>query len=83
MSHKDLIKEMEITDLRDDPAFPRLIKKFFEVTNFEIKILANRFAVSKSTIERWSNGVTSPHPAMRRPVYDACIKLMKEHFKED
>lgn len=37
--------------------------------------LANALAVSRSTVQRWTNGVAVPHPAMRVPVFAAIERL--------
>jgi hypothetical protein len=58
-----------------DEKFAALIKSSCSL-NFELRrIVADEFAVSVSTVERWATGVACPHPIVRDKI-SAFVKNM-------
>jgi transcriptional regulator with XRE-family HTH domain len=67
-----LVAQLRGADVKDDARFSELFSKAYGLLFQGVvgdKELAARFGMSRSTITRWRSGVTTPHPAMRKPVY--------------
>ena len=47
-------------------------------TDLEMSVL---FKISRPTVGRWARGVTSPHPILRKAVFDALIVEAKRALK--
>lgn len=59
--------------LRDDASFRRMVSR--ALRTIPAIRLANELAVSRSTVIRWSQGASVPHPAMQKPVRSAIARL--------
>lgn len=62
--------------LSDDKIFQSCIVSITDYLDIEDIDLANKMAVSRSTVLRWKNGKAVPHPLMRKPVY----KILKRYL---
>jgi len=70
----DLLKILsEPIDYNDDVLFQSIIINFLNIGFTRDQDLSNLFAISTPSVNRWKNGIGSPHPLMRRWVY-ATIK---------
>lgn len=58
-------------NLEDDEVFRIVVSETLGALPIEDMSIANELAVSRSTVNRWKNGKSVPHPAMRKPVYAA------------
>jgi hypothetical protein len=66
-----LMEDLKAAPTHSSDTFRELINRMVELRVFdEEKVLRVRFGLSVSSFERWKNGRTAPHPAMRRPIYD-------------
>ena len=66
----EVAKQLKTPDTNNDQAFQELIgicQVFLEMSEQD---MADKFEVSRPTINRWANGKNLPHPAMRRTIYD-------------
>ena len=48
------------------------------MTDIQMSML---FKVSRPTINRWSRGVTAPHPMLRKAVFDALLVQVRQELK--
>jgi DNA-binding transcriptional regulator YiaG len=75
----ELIAELEQAkiDKENNLLFQQMVVQCMEALSLSDHNLARRFGISRPSITRWTNGTGAPHPAMRIPVYDHFIKLLK------
>jgi DNA-binding transcriptional regulator YdaS (Cro superfamily) len=61
---------VEGADVDDAATFHDLIRQAFALrVVVSDEDVARKFAMSRPSVNRWKNGRTAPHPAVRRPVY--------------
>jgi transcriptional regulator with XRE-family HTH domain len=68
--------------LTDDIMFRNCVSETLMVLQVEDIDLANELAVSRSTVNRWKNGASVPHPAMRKPVYAALKRRAQTRLRD-
>lgn len=78
--YKDLIKELEIADINNDKTFQYLTNKVFGMIYVDKRKFAAEFGLALSTIERYKEGITAPHPTLRKRMFVYYTKLIKEYF---
>lgn len=64
-----LLEELGKPNPEDADAFHRIITSAFELSVIDEIDVAHKFGMSRPSINRWRNGRTVPHPAMRAQVY--------------
>ncbi len=70
--------EREAAAPSDDAGpFHDLIRRGFDLMVLTDANVAEHFAMSRTSIMRWRNGRTAPHPAMRRHVYAWLLRTAK------
>jgi len=74
-------------ELQQSAAAPEMAE-FGRVLNHAQKILGKSdlqmsqlFKVSRPTINRWTRGVTAPHPLVRKAVFDALLVEVRQALK--
>lgn len=73
MELEALVAQFKDADVKDDARFSELFSKAYRLLFLADKELAAKFGVSRSTITRWRNGTTTPHSAMRKPIYSFLV----------
>ena len=58
----------------DDAGFQAVLNEAMNKMNVLEGDLAREFGVSLSTVNRWSNGRSMPHPAVRKPILESLAK---------
>lgn len=76
------ITQLEMADPQDDALFHKLIRRTMELTNLDIRTMADRFDMSKPSLELWIKGSHAPHPVMRTNIYKRCISEMQKVMPE-
>ena len=58
-----------MNNINDDQAFKDTIRYALHlgITDREI---GNEFGVANSTVRRWAGGISSAHPAVRKPIFE-------------
>ena len=83
MERDELIKQLEAADPVDDVVFRSLVATALRampaITNQEI---GETFDVSRPSAQRWREGRSLPHPAMRPHIYRWFIAKAKELLKK-
>lgn len=73
----DLLKILsEPIDYNDDVLFQSIIINFLNIGFTRDQDLSNLFAISIPSVNRWKNGISSPHPLMRRHIYATLKKQL-------
>jgi DNA-binding XRE family transcriptional regulator len=62
-----LLRNLSSPDLNDDAKFLDIVRDFRLVA--DSGDFARKFGMSRSTITRWENGETVPHPALRPRIF--------------
>lgn len=68
--------------LTDDVMFRECVSDVLMALQVEDIDFASELAVSRSTVNRWKNGRSVPHPAMRRPVYAALRRRAQARLRD-
>ena len=83
LSNEDIIKfieELNNADNKNDELFCVLITKTLK--SFDLRYIEGKLArecgMPRTTVHRWANGVSSPHPLLRKHVYEIIIKEAEE-----
>lgn len=66
----ELVIRLKSADCQDRELFRELFSQACNLLDLKDEDIANRFGASRSTPERWRNGIATPHPAIRKVVYD-------------
>lgn len=76
--NQDLIAKLELAILNKDDTelFHGLVVECMQTLVLSDTDISSRFGMSRTSVRRWISGATSPHPAMRVPVYNYFIKLL-------
>jgi hypothetical protein len=61
----------------DKTVFRILVSSFMETAKFEPVDVARLCKVSVPTVNRWSRGVTAPHPLMRPSIADVMLRRLE------
>ena len=75
-----LAQRLLSTDSCDDKGFRAIMADFEFVTN--VNEFARKFGMSRPTINRWKNGHSVPHPALRPRIYRHLHKLADTKIQE-
>lgn len=75
---KNLINSLENADANDDKVFHAVIRQSVQVLEIVASDLNRPFSCSIPSVQRWINGSSAPHPALRPTVYTELIKLANE-----
>jgi hypothetical protein len=68
MTREEFKNFIENANLSDDAVFASVVKEILDYFQILPGDIGNSLRVSRPTIMRWKNGVTSPHPLMREPI---------------
>ena len=60
----------------DNDLFRRTFAEAKAVSGMSVGELAKAFQVSLPTIDRWENGVTAPHPVVRKKILNAFSDML-------
>ncbi len=60
----------------DDVLFAKIVSNAMHFLNLSDRDMAERFSISRPSVTRWRTGVSAPHPAMRRPVFDHLLRMI-------
>lgn len=82
-SARRLRERIQNADIKNDEDFERILNDVMDLTELAEKDIAHQFSVSRPTVERWRHGKTSPHPAMRPPVYQWLQAQLDNKFKKE
>lgn len=66
---KDYVPLVTQADVDNGATFHTVIQKGFELTVLTDDAIGQHFGMSLPSVDRWKNGRTAPHPAMRKHVY--------------
>ncbi len=66
---RGLLNALQTANVADDAAFHNCVSMAFNLIVLSEDELARKFSVSRPSINRWKNGRSAPHPAMRKHVY--------------
>lgn len=61
-------RDVDAADLSDREAFSRVLRKGMDLLELLDSDLSERFDASRPSVNRWRNGKTAPHPAVRQLV---------------
>jgi transcriptional regulator with XRE-family HTH domain len=61
----------------DDELFVDVVRTSMDLLSITDTDLAERFGVSRPSVNRWRNGMNAPHPAMRPRIYKELLKRAK------
>lgn len=78
MTENELLESLRSFDFANDDQFRDALLESMEVLRLDEQALASEFRVSRTTVNRWVNGNSTPHPAMRRLLVDALIVKVTE-----
>ena len=81
--YESLLSEL-LTARRDSEAtdFCGLFKRAQTVLGRSDLHMSHLFKVSRPTINRWSRGVTQPHPLLRQAVFDTLLVEVRDALKQ-
>ena len=65
----NFINELHAADVNNDRLFMELVNEGMDLAGLIDTDLSAEFSCSLPTIGRWANGMATPHPFMRRPIY--------------
>lgn len=74
----ELLEALRAIDLTDDAAFQDVLINSMVVLRMNEQAFAAAFRVSRTTVNRWINGNSSPHPAMRKLLIESLIRRTDE-----
>jgi len=69
--------DLDSLSLKDDAQFFSLMNRAIETCGLQENDIVKDLTVTKSTVNRWVNGKTTPHPALRVKIYEYLKE--KEH----
>jgi ribosome-binding protein aMBF1 (putative translation factor) len=66
-------------DLEDQTVFQEVLQEASDLLNMKQENMAKEFQCANGTIDRWLRGVSTPHPVMRKVIYEKiiarCVRL--------
>lgn len=72
--------DLEATCPRDGAAFRELLDRGMLLLGLDETDVVRRFSINRGTLERWRNGLGSPHPVVRTIAYgwlrEQCIEQL-------
>ncbi len=77
MSRGLLEAALVTADPNNNQQFMHLLLFTMQELSLTVRDVAEMIGVSLPTVERWMNGQSTPHPAMRPPTYKMFVKLLK------
>ncbi|MDE2001590.1 MAG: winged helix-turn-helix domain-containing protein [Patescibacteria group bacterium] len=77
MRKEDLFRLIDATSDEDDAGFQMIIRILLDEGFVSERELARMVDVSIPTVSRWRDGITRPHPLMRKHLW----KCIKEHLR--
>jgi len=78
---EDYVQSLSSADPQDDAAFLVLLRRAFETLRLTDTDLSREFGMSRPTVTRWRNGVTTPHPALRKPLYAWLLRRARSRVR--
>ena len=78
MPREELIQKIRTADDQDDTRFTEIIAGAVNAGVTSDIDLAHEFGTSYPTARRWIQGVSCPHPAMRKCVYGWILKRLSQ-----
>lgn len=80
-SKMTLLNQLNVVDINDDDQFNYLLKTSLLILNMRIEDFGRNFDVSKITVKNWIDKITSPHPLMRKHVYNFLANEIQNKLK--
>lgn len=76
-----LLHRASHADIEDDQEFRSILSEAMKRLSLSDDDIAGALLVSRPTVNRWLEGKSEPHPAMRRPIYAWIIKLVQKQIQ--
>jgi hypothetical protein len=84
MSHQDLFVQLKAAAATcSDDDFRRLVDRAMNELNMLDKDVAEALSMSRTTVMRWRNGLSVPHPLMRPAALRVFIRRCEELLKSE
>lgn len=69
MTKEEIIELINKTSPTDNEGFAKIISAIIDGGVMDKKTLARRHGVSLPTVQRWKDGITCPHPSIRKAMF--------------
>lgn len=81
--YETLLSELLVARRESDSAdFSGLFKRVQTALGRSDLHMSRLFKVSRPTVNRWSRGVTQPHPLLRQAVFEALLAEVRDALKQ-
>jgi len=80
---EDLGRRLEVADVNNDEDFARLVNDAMHLLNLSDAEVAREFSCARPTVGRWRNRMATPHPAMRKPIYNWLLGKTRAALQAD
>jgi hypothetical protein len=77
----DLVRRLTAAAATGGAEFANLIALAQPLLTLDDLEMAKLLKVSRPTISRWVRGISTPHPLMRKPIFDALVKKARAQVK--
>jgi hypothetical protein len=77
-----LIERLKKADKTDNELFTSLLNEALQFLQMDARGMADQLLVGVTTIKRWVNGKSHPHPIMRPVIYEWLVDVIETKLRD-